>query len=321
METVVIIGAKGMLGRALCDVFERDSAYTVHAWDREDIDITDAQALRERLTAVWPELIINAAAYNAVDACETDDAEYAAAVALNTTAPGELARISASLQATLVHYSTDYVFDGKRPTVNGRPGNECCGNRCHGCQYRGPEETIEYRMYREEDDPHPISRYGQTKYEGERAVQANASRYYIIRLSKLFGAPALSKDAKRSFFDVMRTVGEQARKEHTSVRAVDGEISCFTYAPDLAAETRAIVEDNAPRGIYHVVNSGPCTWYDAVMELYTQLGWTDITVEPVPPSEFPRPARRPSSSVLCTTKRPPLRDYREALREYLLQKS
>ena len=316
VRDIVIIGAKGMLGQALVDVFAQDEAYAVTAWDREDVDVTDATALRAKLTELWPDLIINATAYNAVDACEEDDAAYAKARALNADAPGTLARIAADLQATLVHYSTDYVFDGERPRVNNHPAPGCCGQKCSGCQYRGPEETIDYRAYQEIDDPHPLSRYGQTKRDGEVAVAKNASQYYIIRLSKLFGAPAKAEGAKRSFFDVMLDVGRAAQRDGTTVKAVDGEVSCFTYAPDLAAETKAIIEDEAPRGIYHVVNSGPCTWYEATKELYALTGLDDVAVVPVAPSAFPRPAQRPSSSVLRTTKRAPLRDYREALKAY-----
>ncbi len=317
-HNVLIIGAQGMLGQALVAAFGEDEAYHVTAWDRAEIDVTDTPAAREKITALWPDIIINATAYNAVDACEEDDAEYAKAQALNTRVPGELAKIAASLQATFVHYSTDYVFDGQRPRVNGRRGPGCCGQKCQKCRYMGPEENFPYWPYCENDDANPLSRYGQTKRDGERAVEKYGSRYYIIRLSKLFGAPATAPGAKRSFFDVMRDVGVKAQRDGTCVTAVDGETSCFTYAPDLAVETKAIIEDAAPSGIYHVVNSGPCTWYEAAKTLYEILGM-DVCVKPVPPSAFPRPAQRPASSVLISTKRSPLRDYREALREYLVQ--
>ncbi len=318
-KTVLILGAKGMLGQALVEVFRDDARYSVIAWDREECDVTDTTMLSQAIAQLWPDIIINATAYNAVDACEESDEEYAKAKKLNTEVPGALARNAAQLQATFVHYSTDYVFDGERPTVNGRPAPGCCEQKCKGCQYRGPEETIPYRAYQEIDDPRPLSRYGQTKYEGEKQVAKNGSHYYIIRLSKLFGAPARAEGAKRSFFDVMREVGEKAQRDGTCVKAVDGEISCFTYAPDLAAETKTIIEDEEPRGIYHVVNDGPCTWYEAAKELYKILKM-DVCVKPVPPSAFPRPAQRPSSSVLRTTKRAPLRDYRDALKEYLMKK-
>ncbi len=317
-KSVLILGAKGMLGCALTKEFVRAGMYDVTAWDREDVDITDFVLLREKISTLWPDIIINATAYNAVDLCEEDDDdEYAKARVLNVDAPGVLAEIATGLQSIFVHYSTDYVFDGERPAVNGKQAPGCCGQKCSGCQYRGPLETLPYFQYQEIDDTHPLSRYGLTKRDGERAVEKKGSQYYIIRLSKLFGAPAQAEGAKKSFFDVMRTVGEEARTTGDVVKAVDGETSCFTYAPDLAAETRAILEEDAPRGIYHVVNSGACTWYQAVTELYAMIGLDDVRVQAVAPEAFPRPARRPSSSVLRTKKRAPLRDYRDALREYL----
>lgn len=316
-QSVLVLGAKGMLGQALVEVFGADDAYEVTAWDREDVDVTDAKELRGKVAELWPDIILNATAYNAVDLCETDDADFAKAKALNTEVPGELAAISASLQATFVHYSTDYVFDGERPHVNGGRGPMCCGQNCTGCQYLGEEKDIPYRRYQEIDDAHPLSRYGQTKRDGELEVMRNGSVYYIIRLSKLFGKPAAAEGAKRSFFDVMLEVGKKAKAEGETVKAVDGETSCFTYAPDLAAETKAIIEDESPSGIYHTANSGACTWYDAVKELYAMTGLNDVTVEPVAPSAFPRPAKRPSSSVLRSKKRAPLRSYRDALAEYL----
>ena len=160
--------------------------------------------------------------------------------------------------------------------------------------------------------PKPVSNYGRSKLMGEKEVAKNAKNYYIIRLSKLFGKPAQSEAAKRSFFDVMLEVG----KKNKEVKAVDEETSCFTYAPDLAKKTKEIIEAKKPSGIYHVVNSEPCTWYEAVLELYQQAK-LKTKVVPVPGSEFPRPAQRPYFSVLLNTKLNPLRSYKDALREYM----
>jgi dTDP-4-dehydrorhamnose reductase len=310
-KTVLIIGAQGMLGQELVKEFSRD-AYDVVAWDRNDIDVTQHDVLTEKITTLWPDIIINATAYNAVDLCEQDDTEYAKARALNSETPGILAKIAASLQAVFVHYSTDYVFDGQRPQYLKGRAPQCCGQRCKGCQYMGPEESLPYFAYTEDDRPHPISRYGQSKYGGEQNVARNGSQYYIIRLSKLFGLPASSAHAKRSFFDMMLEMG----RKNDEVKVVNGEVSCFTYAPDLAHATREIIEVERPSGIYHVTNSGACTWYDGVKELY-RLAKLPTKIIPVESSEFPRPAKRPQSSVLVATKIDPLRSWQEALAEYV----
>lgn len=272
-----------MLGQELVRVFGLDGKYEVIAWDREEINVADFTESEKQIEGVKPEIIINAVAYNAVDLCETDEVEYEKASILNADYPKELAKISQKVDALLVHYSTDYVFDGR-------------------------EES----GYDEEALPNPLSRYGETKLGGERGVLGESSRAYVIRLSKLFGQPAASAAGKRSFFDVML---EKGRTQDT-VRVVNDERSCFTYAPDLAEATKALIEDEVPYGIYHLPNEEGVTWYEAVRELY-RLSGRKTEVMPVASAEFPRPAKRPHSSVLKNTKRPKLRSYREALTEYL----
>ncbi len=312
-KSVLIVGAKGMLGQELVRAFGDCADCVVTAWDREDIDVTNATEAKGKIAELWPDVIINAAAYNAVDAAEEGDKEYAKARALNVDAPETLAQIAVSLQARLVHYSTDYVFDGERPTyVGGGAAPSCCGQKCAGCQYHGAEESLDYFAYQEGDQPRPLSRYGQTKYEGEQAVAENASDYYIIRLSKLFGRPATSTAGKRAFFDVMLELGGK----NEEVKAVDGEMSCFTYAPDLAVATKELVLSGEKSGIYHITNSGACTWYDGVVELYKLAGF-DTKIIPVTPETFPRPATRPGSSVLLNTKLKSLRPWQEALAEHI----
>ncbi len=285
MDKVLILGSKGMLGQELVRVFGMGGRYSVTAWDREEIDVTDFGHLASRIEALSPELILNAVAYNAVDLCETDEAEYAKAKLLNAAVPDKLAQISHNRGCQLVHYSTDYVFDGTNESG-----------------------------YDEGALPNPVSRYGETKRGGEEAVLASGGAAYVIRLSKLFGKPATSALAKRSFFEVMLAKGREA----SEVQAVDDEMSCFTYAPDLAQATRQLVEADAPRGVYHLPNEGGATWYEAVLELYREAGLATRVV-PVSSAAFPRPAKRPHMSVLMNTKRPKLRQYREALAEFLKQ--
>ena len=125
---------------------------------------------------------------------------------------------------------------------------------------------------------------------------------------------ALSAAGKQSFFEKMLAVAEGK----TEVSVVDGERSCFTYAPDLARATRELLEDRSSPGIYHLANSGVATWYEAAQELF-RLVRSDVIVRPVSPDAFPRPAERPEYSELLNTKRPLLRDYREALQEFILK--
>lgn len=320
---IVIIGAKGMLGQELARVFKKDNEYEVSAWDRNEIDITDKKQIKERISKLKPAIIINAAAYNAVDKCEESVKEYALAKKLNSLAPGYLADIAKNIKAVLVHYSSDYVFDGlpEMLRVSKQAGEPdfpeeplgCTGSCGHCSLHKEFKPEIGFR---EDDKAKPISKYGRSKLMGERAVQKNGKKYYIIRLSKLFGKPATSDGAKRSFFDVMLEVGKNPPAGGMEVKVVDEEISCFTYAPDLAKKTKEIIEARKPYGIYHVTNSEVCTWYEAACELYQQAGLRTKVV-PVSSAEFPRPAKRPAISTLINTKLNPLRSYKKALRDYL----
>lgn len=293
-----------MLGQELVRVFSDDKQYMVTGWDREDIDITDFPLAETKITALRPAIVVNAVAYNAVDKCETDDEEYKKALLLNREVPKFLAQLSKKLGYILVHYSTDYVFDGALEANKAEMG--CCGGGCCGA---GSTNQVGYN---EEALQNPLSRYGESKYAGERDVREEASDYYLIRLSKLFGRPGKSPEAKHSFFAVML---EQAQTK-TEVQVVDDEKSCFTYAPDLAEATKELIESESDWGTYHLVNEGGATWYEAVQELYA-FAEKDMAVQLVTSETFPRPARRPSCSVLLNTKRPKLRHYTEALEEFV----
>ncbi len=281
-KKTLIIGSKGMLGQELVRVFGEDG-HDVTGWDFGDIDVTDTAAAREKIVALSPDVIVNAVGYNAVDLCESDTSEFEKAWRLNSEVPGELAAIAKELGAVFVHYSTDYVFDGEQ-TVGG---------------------------YAEDALPNPLSKYGESKLGGEKTVAEVGGSYYVIRLAKLFGVPATSAGAKRSFFAKM----EEIAREKGVVSGVDDENGCFTYAPDLAAATLSLVLDSAPSGVYHLVNEGPATWYGALRQYFNIVG-IGAEVIPVSGDDFSRSARRPKDSTLRNTKRPKLRDLDDALRAF-----
>ena len=281
-KQALILGSKGMLGQELVRVFA-EGGHDVTGWDFGDIDVTDTVLVREKIVALVPDIIINAVGYNDVDACESDENEFAKAWRINAEAPSELATVAMELGATFVNYSTDYVFDGEQKGDG----------------------------YVEDADPIPLSKYGESKYDGEKAIEAIGGKYYVIRLSKLFGAPAISASAKQSFFAKMAEVAHGKG----AISAVDDERGCFTYAPDLAIATSSLVLDSAPSGVYHLVNEGSVTWYGALME-YFKIAGIKAMVTAVSGDAFPRPARRPKDSTLCNTKRPKLRNLREALTDF-----
>lgn len=286
-KKVLITGAKGNLGQELVEVFAKD--FEVVVWDREELDITDKADVDKKILELKPQIIINAAAYNAVDKCEDDEKEFELAKKINGYAVGFLAEIAGKINAALIHYSTDYVFGGSK-----KDG------------------------YKESDKASPISNYGRSKLLGEKLLQEiggkNGLDYYIIRTSKLFGKPGISEVAKKSFFDVMIDLSEN-REE---LKVVNEELSSFTYTRDLAKKTLEIVKEKKEKGIYHVANAEPCTWYEAAKYLFEILG-RSVKITPVDSSAFPRPAKRPKYSVLLNAKLEPLRSYKEALREYIVK--
>ena len=248
-------------------------------WGSADLDITKEKDVEQKICSLAPDLIINAAAYNDVDQAET---EFKTANAVNTQGPINIAKASQKVNAIFVHFSTDYVFDGTRK-----------------------------EGYTESDTPNPISKYGESKLGGEKA-RDYCEKCYIIRTSRLYGKPAISKSAKKSFVDTMLKLAQ----ERDSLDIVDEELSCPTYAPDLAQFTRDLVESGSKFGIYHGVNQGSCTWFEFAKEIFAISG-KDVTINPVKGDKFPRPAKRPQFSVLLNTKRPQLRSWKEALKEYL----
>ena len=289
-KKVLILGAKGNLGGQLVKIFSDD--YEVIAWDRGEIDITDKELVFKKVNDVKPDIIINAAAYNAVDKCESDEQQFELATKLNGEAVGYLAESALEVNAVLVHYSTDYVFFGDNK--EGLPAQA---------------------GYKEDDEPKPVNKYGETKLIGEQELitrSGSGLKWYLIRTSKLFGPKGESGLTKQSFFDTIL----QLSKKRDYIDVVDEEVSCFTYTPDLAKATKELVESGRGYGVYHIVNSKSCTWYEAALELSNVAG-VDIKVNPVTSDKFPRPAKRPKYSVLLNTKLEPLRDWREALEEYL----
>jgi dTDP-4-dehydrorhamnose reductase len=283
--SVIILGSAGNLGSQLAKTFSADLSA---AWDRRDFDFLDFNELTKRLKEVGPNLIINAVAYNAVDKCESDDKELALARRLNVELPAKLADFCLENDIVLMHYSSDYIFGGD--------------NRLSPA-------------YKETDRPAPINAYGQSKLDGEKEIARRALaglKYYIIRTSKLFGPSGTSEYAKPSFFDLMIKLSEEKKK----LEVVDAELSCFTYTPDLANASFSLWQDKALRGVYHLINRGASTWYEAALYLFKKIEH-EIELEAVSSDFWPRPAKRPQFSVLDNTRRAPLRPWQEALDEYL----
>lgn len=280
MSKILIIGNRGMLGQELTKNFQKD--YEVIGMDYDIFDITNEKMVMEKISEIKPNLVINAAAYNNVDLAEQKEEEFAKAKLVNGQAVGFLGNACLENKATLIHYSSDYVFRGD--DKNG---------------------------YAEDAIVDPINKYGESKALGEEFLKKSGVNFYLIRLSKLFGPAG---GGKKSFVDTMiDLVINQEKKE---LKLVDEEFSCPTYSYDLVNFTRKLWEEKTPFGIYHGANSGACTWYEFALEIFKQKGLT-VSCFPVPASEFPRPAKRPAFSELLNAKMPKQRHWTEALADYL----
>lgn len=275
MKRIVILGAKGTLGSQLSLLYP-----DAICWDREDVDVLNFPALEARLRAAGSiEAVINCVAFNDVDGAET---KPEAAFALNGDYVGRLARFCGSIDIPLVHYSTNYVFDG----VAGE--------------------------YLENDPPSPLSVYGQSKLRGEELAREGLSRHYVIRTAVIFGPKGPSDLSKRSFVELMVDL---ASKRDT-IQAVSDEVNSITYAPDLAAATRDLLDGGAPYGTYHLANEGSASWYEMALKIF-EFTERKPTVVPVPGSTFPRAARRPAKAILRNTGAAPLRHWTAALEEFV----
>ncbi|HPY08365.1 MAG: SDR family oxidoreductase [Patescibacteria group bacterium] len=284
---IVILGAKGNLGSQLDFLLSQD--HEVYSFDRDDFDVLNEAALFSVLNDLRPEVVFNCVAYNQVDNCE-DKEIYKKAFALNCDLPAYLAELGLKLSFILIHYSTDYVFNGLESK----------------------------KEFSEDDTPNPINKYGETKFLGEVAVKRQGERglaYYLIRTSKLFGPIVENSNAKPSFFDIMMKLAQD--KDELTV--VNEELSCFTYTPDLAASSARLLMARPTYGVYHLVNEGPVTWYEGAKELFRLLK-KEINIRPIRSENLARPARRPKFSVLQNNKVKRLRPYQEALKDYLRNK-
>jgi len=263
--SILLLGATGQVGHELTRTLA--PLGTIWAPGRDEVDLADAKSLRQAVSGEAPALIVNAAAYTDVDGAE--DAPERAAM-LNAEAPRLLAEAAREAEAWLVHYSTDYVFDGKKRTP-----------------------------YTEDVPPTPINVYGRTKRDGERAVQAVGGRHVILRTSWVYSA-------RRSNF--VRTMLGLV-DEHETLTVVDDQIGVPTWAGWLAEATATIGEqllaagDPSPlRGLYHLAGTGQTSWYGFARAIFAQFGRTDVTVEPVPSTEYPTPAPRPAYTALDSTR-------------------
>ncbi len=277
---IAITGAGGLVGSCLTKQLSAD--HKIVALKHADLDITNKLAVHEFATRERPDVIINCAVLN-VDECETDQAK---AYAINVAGPQYLSEAANEIGAAIVHYSTNYVFDGK-----------------------------DEKHYSINDEPHPVNNYGQTKLAGEQAVMKANPRHYILRTSWVYGL------GKENFLSIIHRNLKAGKRG----KVVSDCWASATYVADLALRTREIIERKRA-GIYHVVNAGVCSYVEFTLEAGRLVGLNEMQVydliELISDAEIKRPAVRPRYTPMrCLLSEeiglPPLRHWRDALAEYI----
>ena len=257
---ILLTGCAGQLGREL----KRSLTCLgdVIACDRQEFDLADPDALRKAVREAAPTVIVNTAAHTAVDKAES---EPELAMAINAIAPGVLAEEARRLGALLIHYSTDYVFDGTKPAP-----------------------------YTEDDSPAPLSVYGRSKREGELAIAATGARHLILRTSWVYGLHGAN------FMKTMLRLG----KERDELRVVGDQVGAPTWSRHLADATALIVaRRDAPQGLYHLAAAGETSWHGYAEAIFAEARRAGLlnkspVVHRITSADYPLPAARPANSRL-----------------------
>ena len=250
---VLVTGANGQLGY---DVIKRLEEKKIEylGTDRDTLDITKEDDVKRVIRDYRPDVIVHCAAYTAVDKAE-DERELCYAV--NVLGTRYIAKACKEIDAKMIYISTDYVFDGEGDT---------------------PFEVT--------DKPNPINYYGKTKYEGELEVQKLIDKYFIVRISWVFGSNG------NNFVKTMLRLG----KERDEISVVADQVGSPTYTYDLSKLLVEMIETDK-YGIYHATNEGYCSWYEFACEIFKQAGM-DVKVNPIKTEEYPTRAMRPKNSRL-----------------------
>lgn len=274
---ILVTGVKGQLGFDVVNELEK-RGHTAIGVDVDEMDITDAEAVEKEMKADDLDAVIHCAAYTAVDAAE-DNREICMRV--NADGTRNIARVCKELGLKMVYISTDYVFDGKGE-----------------------------RPWEPDDARNPLNVYGESKYQGELAVEECLDKYFIVRIAWVFGVNG------KNFIKTMLKLAEN----HKEINVVNDQTGSPTYTYDLAVLLVDMVETEK-YGRYHATNEGLCTWYEFAKEIFRQAG-LDVKVNPVSSEEFPAKAERPHNSRMDKSKLTDngfalLPTWQDALKRYL----
>lgn len=274
---VFVTGVKGQLGYDVMNELEKQGLEGIGV-DIDEMDITDADQVNKVIKEAAPDAVIHCAAYTAVDAAE-DNEEICRKV--NAQGTENIAKVCEELDIKMMYISTDYVFNGQGE-----------------------------RPWEPDDEREPLNVYGQTKYEGELAIEEHVKKFFTVRIAWVFGVNG------KNFIKTMLNLG----KRHDHLTVVNDQTGSPTYTYDLARLLVDMIQTDK-YGRYHATNEGLCTWYEFACEIFKQAGM-DVSVAPVSSDEYPAKAKRPSNSRMDKSKLTangfqPLPTWQDALSRYL----
>ena len=257
---VLVTGASGQLGQALQSISRNYTDIDFHFFNSTALNITDLEQCKTVFNTIKPDFCINAAAYTAVDKAESEPEK---ARLINVVGPRNFAQVCKENDTVLIHISTDFIFDGTAT-----------------------------KPYTEDDIPNPSGVYGQTKLDGEKAIQNILEKYFIIRTSWVYS------EFGNNFMKTMLRLGS----ERDVLSVVNDQIGTPTNAVDLAKALLEIIKsDKKDFGIYNYSNEGQCSWYDFAKKIF-EINKIEIDLQPIPTLAYPTPAKRPAFSVLDKSK-------------------
>ena len=274
---VFVTGVKGQLGYDVMNELEKQGLEGIGV-DIDEMDITDADQVNKVIKEAAPDAVIHCAAYTAVDAAE-DNEEICRKV--NAQGTENIAKVCEELDIKMMYISTDYVFNGQGE-----------------------------RPWEPDDEREPLNVCGQTKYEGELAIEEHVKKFFTVRIAWVFGVNG------KNFIKTMLNLG----KTHDHLTVVNDQTGSPTYTYDLARLLVDMIQTDK-YGRYHATNEGLCTWYEFACEIFKQAGM-DVSVAPVSSDEYPAKAKRPSNSRMDKSKLTangfqPLPTWQDALSRYL----
>lgn len=274
MQKILLFGAQGMLGMELFEVLQED--FEVIPFSRFNLDLTDTKKIALTIKNIKPEIVINASGFTNTEKAENVEFQEEA-ILINTEAPSEMAKICKKIGAMFIHFSTDFVFDGKNKLG-----------------------------YKEDSQKNPLNFYGLSKSKGEDLVQKNCHNFYIIRLAWLFGKHG------PNFIKKMLHIA----KGKNNIEVADDIIVSMSYAKDVAQSVKNLILTNSKSGVYHFINEGKYSLFEVVKMIF-EIRNFNTEVIPVSYKNFPTEILRPEKAVLKNTKFQKLRPIKQALEDFL----